>query len=47
MILETKRLILRPFFEGDAVDAYEYLHEPTVHCFASMRVDSPEEACAA
>ena len=44
MILETERLILRPFTESDAADAYEYLHEPTVHCFACMKVNSLEEA---
>ncbi len=44
MILETERLILRPFTEGDAADVYEYLHEPTVHCFACMKVNSLEEA---
>ena len=30
MILETDRLILRPFTESDAADAFEYLHEPMV-----------------
>ena len=44
MIIETERLILRPFAESDAADAYEYLHEPTVHCFACMKVNSLEEA---
>ena len=44
MIIETKRLILRPFTENDAADAYEYLHEPTVRCFACMRTESPEDA---
>ena len=36
-MIETERLILRPFQKGDAEDLYEYLHEPMVHCFASMR----------
>ena len=27
MVIETKRLILRPFLEDDAADAYEYLKE--------------------
>ena len=44
MILETERLILRPFTESDAADAFEYLHEPMVHCFACMKVNSLEEA---
>lgn len=38
MILETERLILRPFAEGDAEDVYAYLSEPVVNCFASMRL---------
>ncbi|MBE6687517.1 MAG: GNAT family N-acetyltransferase [Ruminococcaceae bacterium] len=44
MILETDRLILRPFTEDDAADAYEYLHEPTVHCFACMKTETMEDA---
>ena len=46
MILETERLILRPFLESDAGDVYEYLHEPAVNCFACMKLDSPEAAKA-
>ena len=44
MLIETERLILRPFSEDDAEDVLEYLREPTVHCFASMRLDSLEAA---
>ena len=44
MIIETERLILRPFAESDAADAYEYLHEPMVHCFACMKTETMEEA---
>ena len=44
MILETDRLILRPFTLFDAQDVYEYLHEPAVNCFASMKLNSLEEA---
>ena len=44
MIIETKRLILRPFQESDAMDVYEYLNEPAVHCFACMKLHSLEEA---
>ena len=36
-MLETERLILRPFTENDAEDLYEYLKEPMVNCFASMK----------
>lgn len=43
-MLETERLILRPFMESDAEDVFEYLKNPMVNCFASMKVDSLEEA---
>ena len=43
-MIETDRLILRPFVESDAADAYEYLKAPTVNCFASMKVNSLEES---
>ena len=46
MVIETKRLILRPFLEGDAADVYEYLKEPAVNCFASMKLHSMDEAKA-
>lgn len=44
MIIETERLILRPFLESDALDVLEYLKEPTVNCFMSMKLNSLEEA---
>lgn len=43
-MIETARLILRPFREGDAADAFEYLEKPTVNCFACMKLNSLEEA---
>ena len=43
-MIETDRLILRPFREGDAADVFEYLKVPTVNCFACMKVHSLEEA---
>ena len=46
MIIETERLILRPFLESDAEDVYEYLHEPAVNCFASMKLNTLEDARA-
>ena len=46
-MIETERLILRTFREEDAADLYEYLKEPTVHCFACMKVNSMEEAQSA
>ena len=45
-MIRTERLILRPFFESDAADVLEYLHEPAVNCFASMKLNSLEEAKA-
>ena len=44
MVIETKRLILRPFLETDAADVYEYLKEPAVNCFAGMKLHSLDEA---
>ena len=44
MIIETERLILRPFYESDAEDVLEYLKEPAVNCFANMKLNSLEEA---
>lgn len=46
IMIETKRLILRPFQESDAEDVFEYLEEPMVHCFACMKLNSIEEAKA-
>ena len=43
-MVETKRLILRPFQEGDEEDLYEYLKEPEVHCFACMKLSDLEAA---
>ena len=43
-MIETERLILRPFIESDYEDVFEYLNEPQVHCFACMKLDSLEEA---
>ena len=43
-MIETERLLLRPFLEGDAADVLEYLREPAVNCFASMKLNSLEEA---
>ena len=46
-MIETERLILRPFCMEDAADVFEYLEKPTVNCFACMKVGSLEEAQAA
>ncbi len=45
-MIETERLTLRPFLESDAADVWEYLKEPAVNCFASMRLNSLGEAKA-
>ena len=46
MIIETERLILRPFTEEDAGDVFEYLKKPAANCFACMKLDSLKEARA-
>ena len=43
-MIETDRLILRPFCAEDAADVFEYLKAPLVNCFACMKVHSLEEA---
>ena len=43
-MIETDRLILRPFCAKDAVDVFEYLKAPMVNCFACMKVHAMEEA---
>ena len=43
-MIETERLILRPFLEADKADVFEYLEHPRVNCFACMKVNSLEEA---
>ncbi len=45
-MIETERLILRPFTEKDAADVFEYLKAPEVNCFAGMRLESEEAAKA-
>ena len=44
--IETERLVLRPFRESDASDVLEYRSGPLPHCFASLKLDSPDEARA-
>lgn len=43
-MIETKRLILRPFMEADAEQVYHYVNAQTIHCFSDMRFESFEEA---
>ena len=46
-MIETDRLMLRPFRMEDAADVFEYLEKPIVNCFACMKLNSLEEAKAA
>ena len=46
-MIETERLILRPFREGDEADLYEYLKAQMVNCFACMKLNSIDKAKAA
>ena len=43
-MIETTRLILRPFIKEDAKDVFEYLNEPLVNCFACMKLNTIDEA---
>jgi len=43
-IIETERLILRPFREGDAADLFAYLRAPTASCFLSLKLADLAEA---
>ena len=43
-MIETERLILRPFKKGDEKDLFEYLKEPSVNCFACMKLKSLKHA---
>lgn len=44
MKIETQRLLLRPFVREDTADLFAYLHEPTVHCFMDMKLDTMDDA---
>lgn len=44
LVIETDRLLLRPFQKTDAADLYEYLKEPAVNCFACMKISSLQQA---
>lgn len=43
-IIETERLVMRPFQEGDAADLFAYLHTPTAPCFLSLKLANLAEA---
>lgn len=37
-IIETERLIIRPFRQGDGADLFAYLRAPTATCFLSLKL---------
>lgn len=43
-IIETDRLILRPFREGDATDLFAYLRAPAASCFLSLKLEDLSQA---
>ena len=43
-IIETDRLVLRPFAERDAADLYAYLHAPVASCFLSLALADMQAA---
>lgn len=43
-MIESERLILRPFKKGDEKDLFEYLKNPPVNCFLYMKKESVHEA---
>lgn len=43
-MIETERLILRPFRKSDAEDLYEYLRAPEMNCFACMKIKDLKQA---
>ena len=43
-MIETARLLLRPFNEQDAEDLFAYLKEPLANCFACMKLNTLDEA---
>ena len=45
-MIETKRLILRPFRVEDAANVYEYLSDPKVNCLVDLKLDSIEDSIA-
>ena len=42
-MVETERLILRPFLESDAEDVLEYLQMPMPNCFVCMQLKTIQE----
>lgn len=45
-LVESKRLLLRPFCEGDAPDVLEYLSGPLPHCFVELKLNTLDEVRA-
>lgn len=42
-MIESERLILRPFKKGDEKDLFEYLKNPPVNCFLDMKKETLED----
>jgi RimJ/RimL family protein N-acetyltransferase len=42
--IETERLVLRRFVQGDAADLFEYLHQPVASCFLSLALADIRDA---
>ncbi|RKE77431.1 GNAT family protein [Rhizobium sp. AG855] len=45
-ILKTSRLVLRNFRSDDAGDLFDYLRDPKVSCFLSLKLENMDEAKA-
>ncbi|MBS0250998.1 MAG: GNAT family N-acetyltransferase [Proteobacteria bacterium] len=45
-VIETARLVLRPFRKGDAAGLFAYLSEPRSRCFLSLKLDDLDAAAA-
>ena len=43
-MIETENLILRRFKKEDYEDVFEYLHEPQVHCFECLKLNTLKDA---
>ncbi len=44
--IETERLVLREFLPQDAIQLFEYLHQPTADCFLSLALPDLDAAAS-